>query len=125
MPTSAASSNEGPNCGRSRGWMAPRVLRHMWIRSSAPAPMVLHNTHMPKGDGERQEIDPPAIDRLGDIQAPALVILGEHDPPDIRAIGELLMDGLPAARLVEMNDVGHFLIMEQPSEFTRLVLDFL
>ena len=87
--------------------------------------MVLHNTGTPVGDGERQEIDPPVIDRLGDIQAPALVVVGEHDTPDIHAIGELLMAGLPNAHLVEMNDVGHFLIMEQPHEFTRIVLDFL
>lgn len=87
--------------------------------------LVLHNTRTPVGEGERQEIDPPAIERLGDIQAPTLVILGEHDTPDIHAIVELLMDGIPNARLVEMHDVAHMLNMEKPAEFNRLVLDFL
>ena len=87
--------------------------------------MVLHNMRTPEGEGERQEIDPPAIERLGDIQAPTLVILGEHDTPDIHAIGELLKDGIPGVRLVEMDDVGHVLNMERPAEFNRIVLDFL
>jgi pimeloyl-ACP methyl ester carboxylesterase len=86
---------------------------------------VLHTLRKPEGEGEPQEIDPPAIERLGDIQAPALVILGEHDAPDIHAIVELLMNGIPNARLVEMDDVAHMLNMERPAEFNRLVLDFL
>jgi pimeloyl-ACP methyl ester carboxylesterase len=86
---------------------------------------VLNTIRLPEGEGERQEIDPPAVERLGDIQAPALVILGEHDVPDIHAIGELLMNGIPDARLVEMDDVGHMLNMEEPAHFNRLVLDFL
>ncbi|MFQ5436263.1 MAG: alpha/beta fold hydrolase, partial [Anaerolineae bacterium] len=34
--------------------------------------MILHMFNLPNGDGERQEIDPPAIERLGDIQTPTL-----------------------------------------------------
>jgi len=102
----------------------PSVQVDPAVRSRA-YDMILHTFRLPEGDGERQEIDPPAIERLGDIQAPALVFLGEHDAPDIHAIGELLKDGLPNSRLVEMDDVAHMLNMERPAEFNRLVLDFL
>ncbi len=102
----------------------PSVQVDPAVRSRA-YDMILHTIRMPEGDGERQEIDPPAIERLADIQAPALVILGENDAPDIHAIAELLMNGLPNSRLVEMDDVAHMLNMERPAEFNRLVLDFL
>ena len=103
---------------RPSGEMDPAVRSRAYDR-------VLHNFRTPEGEGERQEIGPPAIERLGDIQAPTLVILGEHDTPDIHAIGELLKDGIPGVRLIEMDDVAHMLNMEKPAQFNRLVLDFL
>jgi 3-oxoadipate enol-lactonase len=87
--------------------------------------MILHMSRLPDGDGERQEIDPPAIERLADIQAPMLIILGEHDAPDIHAIVELLAKQIPNVRQVPMADTAHMLNMEKPAEFNRIVLDFL
>jgi pimeloyl-ACP methyl ester carboxylesterase len=59
------------------------------------------------------------------VAAPRGPPLGEHDTPDIHAIVELLTNGIPNARLVEMDDVAHMLNMERPAQFNRLVLDFL
>ena len=87
--------------------------------------MILHMFNLPDGGGELQEIDPPAIERLGDIQAPTLIILGEHDAPDIHTIVELLAKQIPNARQVKMADVAHMLNMEKPTEFNQIVLEFL
>jgi pimeloyl-ACP methyl ester carboxylesterase len=87
--------------------------------------MILRMFKLPDGAGERQEIDPPAIERLGAIQAPTLIILGEYDAPDIYAIVKLLETQIPDARLVRMADTAHMLNMEKPAEYNQLVLGFL
>lgn len=87
--------------------------------------MILRMFHLPDGAGERQEIAPPAIERLSAIHAPTLIILGEHDTPDIHAIVVLLEKQIPNARLVRMADTAHMLNMEKPDAFNQNVLAFL
>lgn len=74
---------------------------------------------------EFRELDPPAIGRLASIQAPTLVVLGEHDTPDIHAIDRLLQEQVAGAELVMLPDVGHTLNMEKPTEFNALLERFL
>jgi pimeloyl-ACP methyl ester carboxylesterase len=70
-------------------------------------------------------LKPPAIGRLAEVQVPTLVVLGEKDALDIDAMGHLIHKGIGGARLVEISDVGHTLVMERPDEFNRVVEDFL
>ena len=70
-------------------------------------------------------LEPPAIGRLAEVQVPTLVVLGEKDARDIHAVGQLIQHGVVRARLAEVPDVGHTLIMEKPDEFNRLVEEFL
>ncbi len=65
----------------------------------------------------------PLHDRLGDVKAPTLVIVGELDPA--RARGELVGNGIPNARLVIVDGAGHTPHLERPDAFLPLVLDFL
>jgi 3-oxoadipate enol-lactonase len=66
-----------------------------------------------------------AVDRLGEVRAPALVLVGEHDQPDFLAIADELKAGLPLARRVVVPGAGHLLPMEAPGEFNALVEAFL
>jgi 3-oxoadipate enol-lactonase len=75
--------------------------------------------------GPETRMDPPSVDRLGEIAVPTLVLLGDQDVPDIRENAELLATGIPGARLEVFQDVAHMLPMERPEEFTRVVLEFL
>ena len=75
-------------------------------------------------DGRPQQLDPPAITRLGEIRAPMLVIAGDADVPDILAIADLLAAGISGAGKAIIPGVAHMLTMERPAEFNRLVLDF-
>jgi 3-oxoadipate enol-lactonase len=63
--------------------------------------------------------------RLGGIAAPTLVLVGEEDQPDIRAIAERLAREIADARLETIADTAHVPSMERPEEFDRLVLGFL
>lgn len=65
------------------------------------------------------------MDRLGEIQAPTLVIAGREDfqfPPEHQ---EELAAGIPNARLVIIDRAGHNVHDEQSTEVLRWVRDFL
>jgi len=63
--------------------------------------------------------------RLGDVRARTLVIVGEEDQPDMHAIAKRLAAGIPGARLETIADTAHVPSMERPREFDDLVLPFL
>jgi 3-oxoadipate enol-lactonase len=64
-------------------------------------------------------------ERIGEIQAPTLVLVGEEDVPDIRAIADRLAREIPNARFETIANTAHVPSMERPEEFDRLVLGFL
>jgi 2-hydroxy-6-oxonona-2,4-dienedioate hydrolase len=75
--------------------------------------------------GEEWEPEPPAADRLHNIYAPTLLIVGDEDQPRIFAAADLLEKELPNERKVVMHGTAHLPNMERPAEFNRLVLEFL
>ncbi len=77
------------------------------------------------GLGEELQPKPPAVDRLVEIQAPSLLIVGDSDQPRITAAADLLEGALPNVQKVVMPGVAHLPNMERPEEFNRIVLDFL
>ena len=73
----------------------------------------------------RRELDPPVVERLGDIVAPTLVLPADRDPPVYRRVARIYADGIPNARLVQIPETDHVLNMRRPAEFDELVLRFL
>ena len=67
----------------------------------------------------------PALPRLGEIHAPTLLLLGDADIPDVHAHAGAIEAGIPRARRVVINGVGHLMYLEKPAEFSRIVIDFL
>jgi pimeloyl-ACP methyl ester carboxylesterase len=67
----------------------------------------------------------PTIERLSEMKAPTLVIVGSSDAATIQAIADILKDKIPGARKIVLPGVGHHLNMEKPKEYNRIVLDFL
>ena len=63
-------------------------------------------------------------DRLGIIEAPALVVVGAHDPATPPDKGRYIVERIPGARM-ESIDAAHLSNIEQPAEFNRIVLGFL
>jgi 3-oxoadipate enol-lactonase len=70
-------------------------------------------------------LDPPAIERLEEIRAPTLVVLGDHDLEDIETIAEVVADRVPWARKVVIPNTDHLPPMRAPEEFNRIVMAFL
>ena len=71
------------------------------------------------------QIEPPAAERLHEITAPTLVVVGDEDAPPIFDAVELLMEKLPHARKAVIHDAAHLPNLEHPDEFNRIVLEFL
>lgn len=73
---------------------------------------------------EWQPLEPPAIGRLEEVRAPALVIVGDRDVPFTVESAHLLAQRIPNAREVILHETAHVPNMERPEEFTRAVEDF-
>lgn len=69
-------------------------------------------------------VAPPTIERLGEIGAPTLVIVGELDVPDFQTMADTLAHGIPGARKVVVPNAGHLANIEAPEIVNRLILDF-
>jgi 3-oxoadipate enol-lactonase len=69
--------------------------------------------------------EPAALPRLGEIAVPTLIIVGEHDIPDVHAHAGALEAGIRGARRVVLAGSGHLPQLEVPDAFNELVLAFL
>jgi len=76
-------------------------------------------------DAEIQPLEPPAMERLEELQVPTLIIVGELDVPDFLNIADTLDERVAGARKVIIPGVAHLPNMEKTGEFNRFVLAFL
>lgn len=63
--------------------------------------------------------------RLGDVAAPALVVVGAEDNRTLPEHGRALAESIPQARLVELAGVGHTIPLEAPAEAASAITEFL
>ncbi|MFL6177274.1 MAG: alpha/beta fold hydrolase [Ornithinibacter sp.] len=75
-------------------------------------------------DLDAVHLDPPAVERLGDLSAPVLLVLGGHDLDIVHLATGTLEAGLRDVRRVDRPDVAHLPSMEEPEEFLQLLLDW-
>jgi pimeloyl-ACP methyl ester carboxylesterase len=76
-------------------------------------------------DAEEELLVADVADRLGEIHAPTLVVVGAEDVPDIHAIADKLASEIPGARRATIEKTAHVPSMERPEEFEQLVLGFI
>jgi pimeloyl-ACP methyl ester carboxylesterase len=82
--------------------------------------------HEVKGLGKRlPNIDLLAFDRLAGLQIPVLIIVGAQDEPYSHAAADYMLEKLPAARKVIIQDAAHLPNMDHPAEFQEIVRGFL
>lgn len=77
------------------------------------------------GEIEEAEADQPAAERLGELEMPALIVLGEQDRVDIARAAEELVNSIPHARLVTVAGAAHLPSLEQPDTFNTVLAEFL
>jgi pimeloyl-ACP methyl ester carboxylesterase len=65
------------------------------------------------------------MSRLKDIHVPALAVCGEEDKLTPVKYHQFLHTHMPNCQLAVIKQAGHWLLIEQPQEFTRVVRGFL
>jgi pimeloyl-ACP methyl ester carboxylesterase len=76
-------------------------------------------------DDPERDIEPPALERLGNLRMPLLVLVGEHDVSDIHHNASRIVEAAATARLVVIPGTGHLSNLEEPDAFNEIVLEFL
>jgi 3-oxoadipate enol-lactonase len=70
-------------------------------------------------------LEPPAYDRVVDIEVPALITVGEYDISEVLAQHEYLLSTVPDASGCVFRDTAHLPNVEQPADFERVLLGWL
>ena len=76
-------------------------------------------------EADEDALVPDYHERLAEVRAPTLLIVGEEDASDILDIGRRLERELPNARLERIPATAHTPSLERPAEFDALVVPFL
>lgn len=83
-------------------------------------------SHEAKQLGKRMpDSQVPAVGRLHELAMPVLVVVGAHDTPYMLAAADYMMEKIPSARKLTIQDAAHLPNMDQPEEFRRAVGGFL
>lgn len=83
------------------------------------------NRHNLESKPRERSLEPAALPRLGEIAVPTLIVVGEHDIPDVHAHAGALEAGIRGARRVVLADSGHLPHLEVPDAFSELLRSFL
>jgi 3-oxoadipate enol-lactonase len=79
----------------------------------------------PEPSGVEQPLEPAAINRLGEIQVPTLIITGDLDTHRTLSAARVLAEKIQGALTVVIRGTAHLPNMERPEEFNHHVLSFL
>ncbi len=74
---------------------------------------------------DEAELDPPVLDRLGEIAVPTLVLHGAHDLAAIAAASDAVTAGIPDVRRIDWPDVAHLPSLERPDDVAALVEEWI
>ena len=74
---------------------------------------------------EEEMLVPEIAERLGTLEVPTLVVVGEGDVDDFRRLATRLTDEIPGARLHTIPGAAHVPNLEQPLAFDAVALGFL
>jgi pimeloyl-ACP methyl ester carboxylesterase len=66
-----------------------------------------------------------AADRLDEIKHPLLMVVGEYDEPYCHAAADYVVEHVPTASKVLIEDAAHLANMDQPEKFQQVVSAFL
>lgn len=87
--------------------------------------LVRDNAQVWQRDGHEQAPDKPAINHLGELEAPTLLLVGSRDARDNHNIALILEASVPLLVRRNVHDAGHLLPMERPEWFVAVVTSFL
>ena len=115
----------GAAAQQARMWLAPDASDA--VRELTEAMTVRSYDQQLPVDGEVRAVwpEPSAETRLGELDVPALVVVGAADRPEMVSLAKRLVNELPDSRLETIAGPGHLPSLERPDELNRLLLEFL
>jgi 3-oxoadipate enol-lactonase len=87
--------------------------------------VALENAPAQRIDPSWREAPPPAVDRLDQLRAAALLIVGEEDIAEVGEIADLVAEHVPGASKRIVAEADQLVNIGKPERFNRLALDFL
>ena len=100
-----------------RAGSLPDVLSRAMMGSTSPRTII----EAARGIAER----PDSLELSGSIDVPVLVLVGEHDLLTPPSDSEAMLEALPNARLVRIDQAGHMANLENPEQFNEVLLEWL
>jgi pimeloyl-ACP methyl ester carboxylesterase len=120
---------EGPRAALERIWLAHPIFDGVRRHPQAFAALQRMILDYPAADyldeAEYEPPERPAIERLHEVEAAALVVVGGLDLPDFLIIADILAENLPRARKLVVPDAGHLPNLERPEAINEALLSFL
>jgi 3-oxoadipate enol-lactonase len=98
-------------------WVAPE--HHDEVRPQQRRSLELQTAH------EEPELLWPPETPLSSLDVPTLVVVGDRDKADFRAIAKHLAEEIPRAELAVVAGAGHLVGLDAPDELNALLLEFL
>jgi len=98
-------------------WVAPEYRDE--VRPQQRRALELQTAH------DEPETVWPELAPLATLEMPVLVVVGEEDKADFRAIALHLAEEIPGAELVTVPGAGHLVGLDRPDVLNELLLDFL
>lgn len=87
--------------------------------------MIRHAQQRAQPEGSVIPLQPPAVSRLGEIQTPTLIIVGEMDTRAVLLMADAMVQGIPHAQKMVFKNTAHVPSMEWPDLFNQTLADFL
>jgi 3-oxoadipate enol-lactonase len=121
------AAGKGDGQGAARLWADTPImaLRRNAAASDVVRALVMDNWQLWTIRRTEQPLTPPAVNRLGEIKVPVLVIAGDQDLPHIRDIAGLIAKGVADGRLVEIAGAGHIVNLDATAAFNEALASFL
>lgn len=114
--------------GAIKNWSEDRFLianGHDQARKKFYDALIANSQNLKYDPQLEQKLSPPASQRLGEINAPTLVLAGESDIADVHAHCRAINVGIPNSQRVVIKDAGHLVQLEHPDEVAQRIMDFL
>ena len=73
---------------------------------------------------DRGKAGPSALPRMPNLQVPTLILVGDHDIPDVHAMAGAAQVLIPGSKRVVVPDSGHLMQLEHPKKVADLIADF-
>lgn len=120
---------ESVESGRKQWYSNPLIARALGKRSiTKKLKQIIDDYsgwHWLHKDSFKEDITPKAIDRLSDINAPTLIVVGEKDEKYFLDAAKELFKRIPSSQLKVLKGVGHLSSMEAPLRLNRIIDHYL